>query len=915
MIERGALAARDGRIVFVGDEAELPAGWRDSAESSIASGRWITPGLIDCHTHLVYAGDRAQEFELRLDGASYEEIARAGGGIVATVAATRAASEDELVRQSLPRLDALIAEGVDDGRDQVRLRARSRHRAQDAARRAATGRRARRGVRTTFLGAHALPPEFSQRSRAAMSTRRRRDAAGARRRRAGRRGRRLLRDHRLHARRDRARVRRRARALEPAGQAACRSAVGPAAARRSPPTSARCRPIISNTLDEAGAAAMARAGDVAVLLPGAFYTLREKQAPPVALFRKHGVAMAVATDCNPGTSPLTSLLLALNMAATLVPPHRRRVPRRRHPPCGAGARARRPRPARSSRANGRIWRSGTSSARPSWFIGSASIRCTRASGGGDDGHARTRRRLARRLARGLARRAGRARRRRTRRRSQRAPPRRRASSRAASRSTASTPASASSPRVRIAAADLAELQRNIVLSHAAGVGAPASVAVTRLMMALKLASLAPGRLGRAARDAAPAGGDAGARRHAGRAGAGLGRRLGRPGAARPYGGGDDRRRRGAFRRSRACRRPKRSPPRGWRRSRWRRRRDWRCSTARSSPPPTRWSGCSRPKRCCAPPSSTGALSTDAARGSDAPFDARIHALRRHRGQIDVARSLRALMAGSAIRASHVTGDPRVQDPYCLRCQPQVMGACLDLLRQAAATLADEANGVSDNPLIFAESDEALSGGNFHAEPVAFAADIIALAICEIGSLAERRVAMLVDPALSGLPAFLTPRPGLNSGFMMAQVTAAALVSENKQRAYPASVDSIPTSANQEDHVSMAAHGARRLAEMARKRLRCRRRGMARRRASAASSTAPLASSAPLEARAGAPETRGPAPRSRPLSPSRHRRGDGVGRAAANWPPRSARRRCRRWTGRGHERRVGLAAASNAARRR
>jgi histidine ammonia-lyase len=156
----------------------------------------------------------------------------------------------------------------------------------------------------------------------------------------------------------------------------------------------------------------------------------------------------------------------------------------------------------------------------------------------------------------------------------------------------------------------------------------------------------------------------------------------------------------------------------------------------------------------------------------------------------------------------------VQDPYCLRCQPQVMGAALDLLRQAATTLGIEANSVSDNPLVFPEDDSVLSGGNFHAEPVAFAADMIALALCEIGSLAERRVAMLVDPALSGLPAFLTPRPGLNSGFMIPQVTAAALVSENKQRAYPASVDSIPTSANQEDHVSMAAHGARRLLGMA-----------------------------------------------------------------------------------------------------
>jgi histidine ammonia-lyase len=172
------------------------------------------------------------------------------------------------------------------------------------------------------------------------------------------------------------------------------------------------------------------------------------------------------------------------------------------------------------------------------------------------------------------------------------------------------------------------------------------------------------------------------------------------------------------------------------------------------------------------------------------------------------------MAGSAIRASHLANDDRIQDPYCLRCQPQVMGAALGVLRQAADTLLTEANGVSDNPLIFPETNEALSGGNFHAEAVAFAADMIALAICEIGSLAERRVAMLVDPSLSRLPAFLTPLPGLNSGLMMTQIVAAALVSENKQQAYPASVDSIPTSANQEDHVSMAAHGARRLGPMA-----------------------------------------------------------------------------------------------------
>ena len=210
---------------------------------------------------------------------------------------------------------------------------------------------------------------------------------------------------------------------------------------------------------------------------------------------------------------------------------------------------------------------------------------------------------------------------------------------------------------------------------------------------------------------------------------------------------------------------------------------------------------------------TGALSTDAARGTDTAFDARIHALRRHRGQIECAAALRELMAGSALRASHLTNDDRVQDPYCLRCQPQVMGACLDMLRNAATFIATEANGVSDNPLIIPEEDAALSGGNFHAEAVGFAADMVAIAVCEIGSIAERRIAMLIDPTLSGLPAFLTPRPGLNSGFMIPQVTAAALVSENKQRAYPASVDSIPTSANQEDHVSMAAHGARRLLPM------------------------------------------------------------------------------------------------------
>jgi histidine ammonia-lyase len=210
---------------------------------------------------------------------------------------------------------------------------------------------------------------------------------------------------------------------------------------------------------------------------------------------------------------------------------------------------------------------------------------------------------------------------------------------------------------------------------------------------------------------------------------------------------------------------------------------------------------------------TGAMSTDAAMGSSAPFTADIHTLRGHKGQIDTAAALRALLEGSVIRQSHLEGDERVQDPYCIRCQPQVDGACLDLLRSVARTLEIEANAVTDNPLVLSD-DSVVSGGNFHAEPVAFAADQIALAVCEIGAIAQRRIALLVDPALSyGLPAFLALKPGLNSGLMIAEVTSAALMSENKQMSHPASVDSTPTSANQEDHVSMACHGARRLLQM------------------------------------------------------------------------------------------------------
>jgi len=210
---------------------------------------------------------------------------------------------------------------------------------------------------------------------------------------------------------------------------------------------------------------------------------------------------------------------------------------------------------------------------------------------------------------------------------------------------------------------------------------------------------------------------------------------------------------------------------------------------------------------------SGALSVDAAAGSVKPFDARIHALRGHRGQIDAAAAYRALLDGSGINLSH-RDCGKVQDPYSLRCQPQVMGACLDQMRHAADVLLIEANAVSDNPLVFPDTREVLSGGNFHAEPVAFAADNLALAAAEIGALAERRIALLIDATLSGLPPFLVKDGGVNSGFMIAHVTAAALASENKTLAHPASVDSLPTSANQEDHVSMATFAARKLGDIA-----------------------------------------------------------------------------------------------------
>ncbi|MBP7001002.1 histidine ammonia-lyase [Amaricoccus sp.] len=365
--------------------------------------------------------------------------------------------------------------------------------------------------------------------------------------------------------------------------------------------------------------------------------------------------------------------------------------------------------------------------------------------------------------------------------------------------------------VKIAAGDAAALQRNLILSHCAGVGPATPVRIVRLMMALKLLSLGrgasgvrweivaliEGMLARGVVPVVPAQGSVGAsgdlaplaHMAAVMIGAGEAEVAGRvlPGA-------------GAL--AAAGLAPVTLGPKEG------------LALINGTQFSTAWAlaGLLDGWRAASSALLVSCLSTDAIMGSTAPLRPEIHALRGHRGQIEAAALMRGLMAGSAIRESHREGDTRVQDPYCIRCQPQVTGAAMDLLRQAAATLVVEANAATDNPLVLA--DGIVSGGNFHAEPVAFAADVIALALAEIGAIAQRRVALMVDPTLSfDLPPFLTPDPGLNSGFMIAEVTSAALMSENKHLAHPCSTDSTPTSANQEDHVSMAAHGARRLAPM------------------------------------------------------------------------------------------------------
>ncbi|RIX97751.1 histidine ammonia-lyase [Aureimonas flava] len=366
--------------------------------------------------------------------------------------------------------------------------------------------------------------------------------------------------------------------------------------------------------------------------------------------------------------------------------------------------------------------------------------------------------------------------------------------------------------IKIDAADVATLQRNLILSHCCGLGEPLPENVVRLVMALKLISLGRGASGvrlelvrlieaMLERGVVPvipekgsvgASGDLAPLAHMTAVVMGEGEAF--VGGERLPGG--EALRRAGLRPIELAAKEGLAFINGT-----------QVSTALAL------AGLFRAHRAARTALVTGALSTDAAMGSSAPFHPEIHALRGHQGQIDAGAALRRLLDGSPIRASHVEGDERVQDPYCIRCQPQVDGACLDLLRQAGRTLEIEANAVTDNPLVLSDG-EVVSGGNFHAEPVAFAADQIALAVCEIGAIAQRRIALLVDPALShGLPAFLARKPGLNSGLMIAEVTSAALMSENKQMSHPASVDSTPTSANQEDHVSMACHGARRLLPM------------------------------------------------------------------------------------------------------
>jgi len=367
--------------------------------------------------------------------------------------------------------------------------------------------------------------------------------------------------------------------------------------------------------------------------------------------------------------------------------------------------------------------------------------------------------------------------------------------------------------VKIAAKDTATLQRNLILSHCCGVGDPIPRAHARLMMALKLLSLGRGASGvrmelvtlleqMLARDVTPvipvqgsvgASGDLAPLAHM---------------AAVMMGEGMAHHAGGTLPGAEALSRAGLAPVTLGAKEGLALINGTQFSTAFAL------AGLFDGWRALQAALVTSAMSTDAIMGSTAPLQPEIHALRGHTGQIEAADTMRALLDGSEIRESHRDGDSRVQDPYCIRCQPQVTGAAMDMLRMAGRTLEIEANAATDNPLVLSDPELIVSGGNFHAEPVGFAADMIALALAEIGAIAQRRIALIVDPTLSfDLPPFLTPDPGLNSGLMIAEVTTAALMSENKHLANPCVTDSTPTSANQEDHVSMAAHGAVRLGRM------------------------------------------------------------------------------------------------------
>ena len=815
LVERGAVAIEGPTVRWVGTERELPDALASWTRIDL-DGRLVTPALIDCHTHLIYGGDRAAEFELRLRGASYEEIARAGGGIASTVAATRSCSEDELVTQALPRVDALMAEGVAtiEVKSGYGLTVKDELKMLRAARRLGKERAVR--VTTSWLAAHAVPKPYLGRSGAYLD-----DVV-------------IPGLHRATS-----------EGLVDAVDGFCESIAFSVAEieRLFETATALGLPVklhaeqLTNLggaklaarygalsadhleyLEGDGVQAMADAGTVAVLLPGAFYTLRETRLPPVALLREARVPLAIASDCNPGSSPLFSPLLTMNLACTLfrLTPEEALAGMTRVAARALGMADEVGTIEVGKRAELAIW-NVSHPAELAYRIGFCPLHGRIADAPFDTSEGFRALQTAGtlnleqlgQLWTGEARLAV-----------------DRGTQAVVERSAAAVARAAAGEHavygvntgfgklanVKIPAEHTVRLQKNLVLSHCSGVGEPLPAQIVRLIIALKALSLARGASGVRwkvieqlealycagviplipAQGSVGASGDLAPLAHLAAVMIGdgeaffEGQRL--PGSEVLHGAGL----------APIALQPKEGLAliNGT-----------QVSTALAL------EGLFRAWRAMRTALVTGALAADAAMASDTPFRAEIHRLRGQPGQIEAARALRSLMIGSEIRTSHRQGDERVQDPYCIRCYPQVAGACLELLRQAGSTLRIEANAVTDNPLVMVDGRIA-SGGNFHAEPVAFAADQIALAIAEIGAITQRRIALLVDPALSfGLPAFLSPEPGLNSGFMVAEVVSAALMSENRQRAAPASVDSTPTSANQEDHVSMACHAARRLLDM------------------------------------------------------------------------------------------------------